>query len=193
MVWIRTRALPCPILDSLFCPVLSCGTDDAEPVKPRSFLTFRGVATQQRPSPHRAAAQRACLHCQCPIRQQSGWARTGMDDLQVATKRGRPHRAWVICSGPSRPGSPARTSTARPRQIVSMRAGGAEEGSPPLTSRILRLAQVASPPSTTVQPPPLHSSAWDGKSPRMAASEMGLSCHQPEHSTLVARRSFAQG
>lgn len=59
-----------------------------------------------------------------------------------------------------------------------------------LSWRILRLAQVTSPLSTTA-PTPLD--ALDGKSPRMAAREMGLSCHQPEHSRLVARRSFSQG
>lgn len=112
-----------------------------------------------------------------------------MDDLQVATKQAR--HDWVICSGPSDPARLHAHHQLAPDRLSPCEPAGLTKGVDAELEDFEACPSGQSPFYSTTAPTPLKS--LDGKSPRMAASEMGLSCHQPEHSTLVARRSFAQG
>lgn len=99
-----------------------------------------------------------------------------MGDLQSCNQPGQTRLGDLFWPLPTRL---ACTSSAHPRQVVSMRA----VARPPVGDEaelggLRGLAQVPSPLS---MPTPTHHKCLEGKSPRMAAREMGLSCHQPEH------------
>lgn len=110
-LWSGSGSLPVPCT-ALPCSVLTCGTDDAESLKPRSFLSFRGVLSPTASIPA-LTAQRACIVNVRSANEVDG--AEGGDDF--ATKQD-----GVICSGP--PIRLACTSSVAPDSFVSMRTAG---------------------------------------------------------------------
>lgn len=93
-------SVPCPVPSLTPCRVLdlSCGTDDAESVKPRSFLTFRGAGhpTASTPAPRR----RNGLACIVNVRSAG---RVMGQSCKLQPSKARHDVPRVICSGPSDP------------------------------------------------------------------------------------------
>jgi hypothetical protein len=95
------------------------------------------------------------MHCQCPVRQQSGWGR-----MENGRFTPQPCTSQLAC-----------TSSVCPRQQDCPHARPRHwRWELMLCWRIMRLARVPSPPLSTSTP--THTpSPWEGNSPRMAAKE----------------------
>lgn len=177
--WPVPSLTPCRVLD------VSCGTDDAESVKPRSFLTFRGVGhpTASTPAPRR----RNGLACIVNVRSAS---RVMGQSCKLQPSKARHDVGDLFW--PFRPGCPAHTHMICSPQTDCLHASRRNSRAK-VDAELEDFEACPSDQSPFYNRPHPTPSPWTA-SPRGWRQER-WACHvtSPEHSRLVARRSFSQG